>query len=246
VLTAYETQTQRLLQNPKAPNPLYATSDIDSWINTARGQLAGEGECIRAQGSLVLTQGVNLYSFASITFPTSSSVSGIQGVINVRTAMFNVASGLQWMRPRPFEWFSFYELNSPVYLQTANQGPPAVWAQYGQGVNGTIYVSPVPDQTYTISADCVCYPINLVSDSTVEAIPYLWTDAVPFFAAYFALLSAQVGQRQAEADRMFQRYQEFVNRARRFATPSVLPGLYPQQANPTRANQLGVGGGGNQ
>ena len=92
-------------------------------------------------------------------------------------------------------------------------------------------------------------PIALVDDTTPEAIPYLWTDAVPFFAAYFALLSAQAGARQAEADRMFARYQEFTNRARRFATPSVLPFIYPQSGNPVQANQLGLqpaGGGGGQ
>ena len=58
---------------------------------------------------------------------------------------------------------------------------------------------------------------TMYDSTTPEAIPYLWTDAVPFFAAYYALLSAQAGQRQGDADRMFARYQEFTNRARRFS-----------------------------
>jgi hypothetical protein len=94
----------------------------------------------------------------------------------------------------------------------------------------------------------VCFPITLASDSDPEAIPYLWTDAVPYFAAYLALLSAQSQARQADAERMFSRYSEFLNRARRFATPSVLSGIYPQNPSPVMQNQLGIqraaGGGG--
>jgi len=41
VLASYITQTQRLLQNPGAPISLYSTADITSYVNIARGQLAG-------------------------------------------------------------------------------------------------------------------------------------------------------------------------------------------------------------
>ena len=244
MLTTYLTRTAQLLQNPKAPTSLYSSSDLTEWINIARGQLAGEGECIRIAGTLALTQGTQVYSFTSINLPNAVTL-GIQGTINVRMASVAIASGQTLMTPRGWEWFNTYHLNNPV----PQQGTPDVWSQYGQGVTGTVYIDPVPDGAYTLNLDCVCYPIALVDDTTPEAIPYLWTDAVPFFAAYFALLSAQAGARQAEADRMFARYQEFTNRARRFATPSVLPFIYPQSGNPVQANQLGLqpaGGGGGQ
>lgn len=244
MLSQYETRTQQLLQNPNAPTTLYSLPNIDSWINQARGQLAGEAECIRVQGTLALTTGQRVYNFSSISIGTPTAT-GVQGVINARQVLRVVASGYTWLRPRPFEWFTFYKLNNPL----PQQGAPTEWAQYGQGAapqpslqsaGGSIYVDPVPDQSYTLQLDCVCYPIILADDSTVEAIPYLWTDAVPYFAAYLALLSAQSQARQADAERMFQRYTEFVNRARTFSTPSVLGPQYAQQANPVRQNQLGV------
>jgi hypothetical protein len=252
MLNTYLTRTQQLLQNPQAPNSLYATSDLQSYINQARGQLSGEAECIRVQGTLALVQGQRVYNFSSISIGTPSST-GVQGVINARQVLRSVASGYTWMRPRPFEWLTFYRLNNPAPVQ----GPPNEWSQYGQGAapvpsqqtsGGSIYVDPVPDQAYSLQIDCVCYPLTLASDSDPEAIPFLWTDAVPYFAAYLALLSAQSQARQADAERMFNRYTEFVNRSRRFSTPSVLPTIYPQNPSPVRANQLGIktaaGGGG--
>jgi hypothetical protein len=245
MLTAYLTATQSLLQVPPAPTTLYTTAVLTTFINSARGQLAGEAECIRFMGSLPLTAGSNSYPFGSIALAGGTSV-GIQGVLNVRTAWYLVGTGQKWLRPRPFEWFSLYELNNPAPLP----GPPQVWSQFGQGAQaqvspnpvggGSLYVSPPPDTAYTVPLDCVCYPIPLVDDTTPEAIPYLWTDAVPYFAAYLALLSAQTGARIQQAQQMYQTYGEFVARGRRAATPSVLPVLYPQIPNPVRQNQLGM------
>jgi hypothetical protein len=249
MLTAYQTATSQLLQNPAAPNPLYATTSITGWINTARGQLAGESESIRALATISLVQGQQVYPFSSLTFSVASGTSGIQGAVKVQTMWYTTGTGQLWVRPRPFSWFSLYELNNAAPVQ----GAPLRWAQYGQGAEpnlsvggGSIYVSPVPDKSYTATFDCICYPIALVDDTTKEAIPYLWTDAVPYFAAYLALLSAQSTARINDAKRMLELYTEFTNRARRFSTPGILPGIYPQNPSPVRGNQLGYQqGGGN-
>lgn len=238
MLTAYLTQTKRLLQNPGAPTSLYSDVDLTSWINTARGQLAGDAECIRNYASLALVANQRTYNFSSITLGSPST--GIQGVFKVNTVWYQVASGQVWIRPRPWEWFSLYSLNNPV----PGSGPPLRWSQFGQGVNGTIWIDPLPNIAYTVPLDTVCYPVNLVDDTTVEAIPFPWTDSVPYFAAYLALLSAQAPARQADADKMLSRYDEFKNRARRYSTPSVLPGLYAQVPNAVRSNQLGQSGQG--
>lgn len=235
MLNGYLASTQALLQLPPAPSTLYPASLLTNFINGARGQLAGESNSIRFEATIQTVAGQQVYPFKSLSTGTSAT-NGIAGVIHVRTVWVQLGTGRQWLRPRPFEWFSLYELNNVV----PQQALPQVWAQFGQGVNGTIYLSPVPDITYTLFLDCVCFPIPLVDDTTVEAIPYLWTDAVPFFAAFLALLSAQSAQRQGDANRMFQRYEEFTNRARRFATPDVLQGQYAQQPNVTRPNQLAM------
>lgn len=245
MLTAYITQTQRLLQNPKSPTSLYSTSDITDWINIARGQLAGESECIRRIGTLSTVANQQAYDFASITLPGgASSASGLQGVINVRRVMYSVASGQKWLPPRPWEWFDLYVNNNPV----PQAGPPTVWSQYGQGSapgstgsfsGGSLYVN-TPDIVYTLNLDCVCYPIALADDSTKEAIPYLWTDAVPFFAACYALWSAQTNARMADAERYFNTYKMFVERARQASNPSVGRWQYAQALDPAQAGKLGI------
>ena len=250
MLTAYETQTARLLQNPAATTALYSTSDLDAYINIARGQLAGEAECIRYMASIPSVVGQQSYAFDDLDTGTSAS-NGIDGIINIRAIWYGVASGKRWVPPRPFEWFSLYYLNNPV----PDSGYPTVWSQFGQGAAagstgatgaGSFYIYPVPDTVFTIYCDCVCYPIALASDSTVEAIPYLWTDAVPWYAAAYALWASQTGARAADAERYFNTYTTFVQRARQAANPAVGRWQYSQAADPVQASKLGIraqGGG---
>jgi hypothetical protein len=247
-LTAYEVQVRRLLQNPSAPSTLYLQTDIDSYINTARGQVAGEGEAIRYLATLSTVMGTNNYTFASVNTGTSS-VTGIAGIINIRSMWYGVGSGKQWVTPRPWEWFGQFNFNTAVPVN----GAPVTWSQFAQGAapntggtasaqsafGGSFYIDPVPDQVYTLYLDCVCFPIALVNDTTVEALPYLWTDAVPFYAAYYALLSAQMQARRADAEAYFNFYETFIERARRFSNPTVNRYQYEQAGDATRMNKLG-------
>ncbi len=106
--------------------------------------------------------------------------------------------------------------------------------------SGSFYLDPPPDLVYTLNCDCVCYPIALAADIDVEAIPYLFTDAVPYFAAYLALLSSQTSARQADAERLFGYYQTFVKRARQASNPSVNRTSYEQSQDPTMMSKLGM------
>ena len=221
MLTAYLTEVQRLLQNPVPVVPLYTTSDLTAYINTARSQLAGEAGCIRALGGLSTVGGTNAYSFAFIT----GGPTGTQGVFNIRQITLGVSGGSVFLTPRPWEWFNRYNLS-----QTGQaNAQPNTWAQLGQGVSGNFYLSPTPDAVYTLSLDCAFYPSALATDSDPEAIPYPWTDAVPYFAAYMAYLSAQ---RATDAQAMYQRYQEFTHRARMISTSGVMPGQYDAAGGP--------------
>jgi len=250
VLANYLSQTARLLQLPAAPSTLYSTADLTAFINLARGQLAGEAECIRKIGTLATVAAQQPYDFSSINLGTAS-ITGIQGVINVRRIAYATADGRKWIPPRAWEWFDIYDLNIPEPVP----GVPKSWSQYaqgsaptgtGSGQGGSFYIAPPPDAIYTLSLDCTCYPIALVDDTTVEAIPYLWTDAVPFFAAYYALLSAQTQARRADAEAYYNYYQTFVQRARESGNPSVGRWQYAQAKDPVQANKLGIkaaGGG---
>lgn len=243
-LTEYQARVTRLLQYPAAPTSLYSTADITGWINQARAQLAGEAQCIRYLGTLSTVIDQRNYNFSAINTGVSAT-NGIQGAINVRQIFYTVGQGLQFVNVRNWEWFVLYNMNTPV----PESGAPREWSQYGQGssgqntqsdASGSIYLDPPPDLVYQLTLDCQCYPIALTDNNTVEAIPWPWTDAVPFLAAYYALLSSQTSARTADAERMFNYYTLYVERARAASNPSVNRWMYQQSPDPTMMNKLGV------
>lgn len=233
MLNSYLNLTQLQLQYPaSAAQKLFTTADLTSFINLARSQLAGEGECIRTIGSLSLAANTRSYNFSSITLPNAPA--GTQGIFNIRQTWLNVGQGQVWLHPRSFEWFTLYALNNVV----PPTGAPVRWCQFGQGVTGSLYFDLLPDQTYTVTTDTICYPEALVTDSTPEAIPYPWTDVVPFYAAWYALCAAQ---RFADADKMMERVHLYMQRARSMSNPDVLPQNYLQAPpDPTLGQHLGL------
>jgi hypothetical protein len=254
MLTEYLTKTRRLLQLPQAPATLYTDIDLTDYINTARNQLAGDAECIRAFGTLDTVPGTNSYNFAGLDIGVAATT-GISGVIHVRSLAYDLGTGQKWITPRPWEWFNYYVLNDPVANQEANWGEPTTWSQYGQGTKpptgstigqgGSFYIN-YPSGAFSLRADCVCYPITLANDSQIEAIPFMWTDAVPFFAAYYALLSSQMQARMSDAMRYYEEYQKFIKRARGAANPSVLRFQYEQATDVVQAPKFGIKQGGGQ
>lgn len=247
MLNTYITQTQRLLQNPAPATGLYSPTAVTDYINIARKQLAGESECIRVIGTIPTVNAQRSYSFASINL---GSPAGVDGVFNVRRINFATGDGQQYVTPRAWEWFDQYCMNNPVPL-SGDPGSrfPKRWSQYGQGggapsggsaQSGSFYVDPIPDDVYTLYCDCVCYPTTLLDDTTPEAIPFIFTDAVPFFAAWYALLSNQTQARRADAEAYYSYYQEFLARARRIANPSVLGWQYEQSSDPAQQGKAGA------
>jgi hypothetical protein len=108
---------------------------------------------------------------------------------------------------------------------------PFFFSQYGQGVNGSFYIQPVPDQAYPAEFDCLLIPADLVDDTSVELIPYPWTDAVPFYASWLALLANGDPARSTLADRYFNPgnggiYMQMMRRARAFSQPSLVSSFY--------------------
>jgi hypothetical protein len=240
VLTAYENSTRQLIQALGSTVPLIDTATLDQYINTARNQVAGEGTCVVAYPATLAVVGPQQgYAFSSIVLPAGITP-GTGPVLNVRQAAYQAGTGQQLVYPRAWPWFKTYWLDQAAPIP----GPPREFAQFGQGTNGTLWVT-LPDGPYTLNLDVVCLPIPLVDDTTAEAIPELWQDAVPFYAAW---LGMQNVQRQADADMMMGRYKELMNRARAFATPEQMPGLYSQGPDLAMQNRYGIspakGGGG--
>lgn len=245
-LTEYQSRTAQLLQSPAAPTALYSATQLTAWINQARGQVAGDGECLRAIGTISTVSSQRPYAFTGISTGVAATT-GIAGVINVRRITRTSGSGQVMLVPRAWEYFDQYFMNNPSPVN----GAPTVWAQYQQGGGfvassissaggGSFYVDPPPDAIYVLNVDATCFPIPLVDNTTVEALPYLFTDAVAYFSAYLALLSSQTSARMADAQRMYQLYQEFLTKARYMSNPPVLRGQYEGAQDPTVVAKLGL------
>ena len=230
-LNADVAATQRLLQNPlPSTGSEYLTADLTTYINTVRDWAASISECIRDYSTLTLTPGTQQYNFSSIV--AANVGGGVGSVLNIKTVWVKAGNGQVWIMPRSFPWFSLYNLNN-VAMQ---QAQPETWSQFDQGVNGSLFLDPIPDQAYVCQLDTVCLPIPLVDDTTAEALPYPWTDAVPFGAAYYALMSAQ---READAELMKKRFDFYVSQSRRVASSSTNPEAFAQYHDPTNMNKLG-------
>lgn len=173
--------------------------------------------------------GGNSYTLAASAATISGStltgggtnMQGIQSVLTIRQLAINTTgSTYKALISRPWPWFNRYYLTNGS-AQTL--GVPTTWSQLGLGNSGSFGVGPPPLSSLFLKADVVCLPVALTSDSTPEAIPYPFTDAIPYYAAYKAYLSSQKTQ---DATTMFTRYKEFAKRAVDETAPTVLPGNY--------------------
>lgn len=210
--STYIPQVQSLLHDPNAQ--FWSTSELTTFINEARQQIALEGECIEASASLSTTSNVNSYLHSAVTAP--STPSGINALLAVRSISYGGAV----LESRPWDWFNFYFLN----LAAPAQGAPTAWCPRIPGQQGQFYIAPTPNGVFSISIDGTWLPINLASESDPEAIPYPWQDAVAFYAAYLANKNAQ---RPVDADNNRQLYEEYMQRARGGVTPLVTPTSFP-------------------
>jgi len=169
-------------------------------------------------GQNLLVVGQEVYTFASrnAAAQLTPGVSAIQGV-------FSIAAS--WGSSKPTlgrkSWGQFqakYRAWSNGWLNN-----PAVWAQYAQGALGSVYLAPIPSSPFSMDWDTFCTPIPLNSDVDPEAIPYPWTDAVPYYAAYLALSNAQ---RKADAADKFAEYSMFMRRGRAMSETPFIPDQY--------------------
>lgn len=219
-LSGYLQQTQSLLDD--FGNVEYTAANLTAYINDARVQIALSSESIRQPAQLVLTAAQQNYLFSAMTFTAAPTLpGGLAGVANVRGARLSLVNGgYKRLQTRAWEWFNTFYLSVPV----PQTGPPTIFARLQPGILGTLWVAPIPDFAYTLAIDAVAYPVDLVDNTTAEALQYPWTEAVAYYAAYLALLSAQ---RRGDADVMWGRYMAFEGRGTQLTTPSRLPANYP-------------------
>ena len=208
LLSQYLFVLRNLIQSPTSPIPLLPDSQLGTYINLARGQVAIDAECVRGMGSATITAGVEVIP---ITQVAAQNLAGVSQAIVIRNARLNGSR----VDIRPWDWFENYYLfgppNPPVLYAT-------VMAHQGQGTLTTLYF--YSSNGGNVLADAVFLPVDLIDDTTPDAIPYPWIDAVAFYAAWYSYMSMQ---RQADGQIFFQRYNEVMRRGRTTVTSTALP-----------------------
>lgn len=223
-LSAYITATQRLLHDTNAI--FYSQNDLVAYINEGRTQIAAEAMCVRVlppsinPGQNQTALGVEVVTFASVNPIIQANFPGVDSILGVITIA--VSQG-QTIKPvldqKP--WSEFQALYRSYNIGLENY--PTVWAQYGQGASGSVYMWPIPSGSYPMDWDCYCLPAAMSSDSDPEVIPYPWTDAIQYYAAYKAYLNAQ---RPDDAQAMFDQFTLYMKRGTAFSNQVYIPGFY--------------------
>lgn len=131
-----------------------------------------------------LNENQEAYPFSAVDLSMFPGVDSIYMVQSVSLLWSNFRYSL------PVYSFSTYQALIRNWSQQSTF-VPAVCAQYGQGVDGSFYMFPLPSQAYQMEWDCLCLPQDLATNQSDEAIPAPWTEAVPYFAAYLCYLELQ-------------------------------------------------------
>lgn len=166
----------------------------------------------------VASQEVYTLAAASTVLGTPSS-DGIGRVIGVQSV--SVAWGALKPTLDYLDWSGFQ-----AYCRSYNilsQNYPAVWSQYGSGVAGKVYLWPIPSLQAPMEWDCYCWPIDLVDDTTADALPDPWCEAVQFRAGWYAYQNAQRRDDKEFAERS---YRQYLADNRAGTTPTRIPSFY--------------------
>jgi len=129
------------------------------------GQLAGETEACRYLGTLSTSLDPELH-FSSIGL---GSGNGLAGVLNTRQMLYAVASGYQWIRPRPWAWYWLFKMNNPVPAPGARKCGASFrrvvpgrdrrsGSAPGTMTSGSFTSTHRLDRVYSLLIDCSCYP----------------------------------------------------------------------------------------
>lgn len=171
----------------------------------------GTGATATVQTSPVLAtqNGQEVYRFADI--PTVN-LPGVGPIIAVRSVTIIYANYRYSLPMYPFTTYQAQIRQYPFQYYYV----PTMCAQRGQGADGSLYLYPLPSQRYQLELDCYCWPQDLTSDLSVEAIPDPWTQAVFYWTLFQCYLQIQ-NLNSAEYYRKL--FQEQMARYRTAASP---------------------------
>lgn len=176
----------------------------------------------QASNLLQTVVGQEVYTYASAN-PLLQVTPGYNKILDVIT----VAATWGGMKPTlgQVPWGSIEAYYRSYAVPTLGQA--YIWAKYGQGVFGSIYLWQIPSTAQAMDWDCICLPTDLVDDTSVDAVPDPFSDAVAYYAAHRCYLNAQ---RYADSKTMKEFYTDFLLSARATTGGTLVSDWYNQDA----------------
>jgi hypothetical protein len=172
-LSDYITECRRMLHD--ANGNFYTDSELTDYINAARVRLVRDTGCLRTYqtSSVIANQEIIL---------TASLPNGVStlDVLTLNLIFGNTRTALQYL-----PWTDF---NARLRYYQNYTGRPIAFSMYGQT---SIYLGPIPDQTYVIELDTVVLPVALTPLSPTEVIPDPYTSPIAFYACHKAKYKEQ-------------------------------------------------------
>lgn len=173
--------------------------------------------------ALATVQPISITQFQQEVVPFSAvpldRFPGVGEVFAVKSVSFIYAN---YRYSLPCYPFSIYQAMIRQYPQQYLY-IPTMCAQYGQGTNGSIYLYPIPSTAYQFELDCFCLPSDMIDNTSFEAIPQPWRDAVPYFAAHLCYLELQ----NLNAAKFYlDLYDNMVHRYSAYARPGRMVNIY--------------------
>lgn len=133
---------------------------------------------------MTLNRGQEVYNFVDVNLAPYPGVKSVYGVRSVSIIYSNYRYSL------PMYSFSTYQAMIRQY-PFQYQYVPTFCSQFGQGAAGSLYVYPLPSQTYQMEWDMQCLPQDLIDDQSVEVLQQPWDELPPYFAAHLAYARLQ-------------------------------------------------------
>lgn len=191
MLSEYIAETQNHLND--SLGQFFAIPTLTSYVNRARRRIASASGCCRVLIRAKTQANQEEYKFSDWT-SIAQMEPGIREILAVRTLAIAIGPGEGAWKPawNRLVWSDFesrFRIWNRAWVGTISY--PGFYAQYGFGVGGSLFLAPIPSQVQPMEMDCSCQPLPLENDDDVEAIPYPWTDAVSYFAAWLCLIQQQ-------------------------------------------------------
>ena len=207
VLSDYITECRRLLHD--ANGNFYSDSELTDYINQGRVRLVRDTGCLRTYQTSSVVQNQEVLLTSSLPSGTSTL-----DIINFNLIWGNTRIALQYL--------PFTDFNARLRYYQNYQGRPIAYSMYGQT---SIYLGPVPDQTYSVELDTVIMPTALTTVAPTETIPDPYTTPVAFYACHKAKYKEQA---YGESEIFSQEYKNQVKAVlasvftRRITTPYLM------------------------